>query len=217
MGVVTISAAYGTGGRLIGAEVARRLGLCFADEIITASLAEYFLRPVQEVAAHENQEPSFWAHFAFLAGLWCAPGYSAGPLDDDHAYRAQAEQRIRELAAAGAVVLGRAGALVLADYPGALHVRLDGPVEARIAQAVDIGGLDERTARRRQKHTDRARDYYARHYYRADITDRRHFDLVLDATSLPLATCVEIIIAGARHVDELERIGVSTHRLRKTG
>ncbi len=217
MSVVTISAAYGTGGRLIGAEVARRLGLRFVDEVITAALAEHFVRPVREVAAHETQEPSFWGHFAPLAGLWCAPGYSAGPLDDDQAYRTRAEQMIREFAACGAVVIGRGGALVLADRGDALHVRLDGPAEARIAQAVEIGGLDERTARRRQKHVDRAREHYVRHYYHADITDPRHFDLVIDATSLPLATCVEVIIAGASNVEELERIGVCAHRLRRTG
>ena len=49
------------------------------------------------------------------------------------------------------------------------------------------------------------------------LRDPRHFDLVIDATSLPLATCVEVIIAGARNVEELERIGVCAHRLRRTG
>lgn len=214
--VVTISSAYGTGGRLIGAEVARRLGLRFVDEVITAALAEHFVLPVQDVVAHEMQEPSFWEHFAFLSGMWNGAGYSPSPLENCQVYKKQTEQMIHRFAESGAVIIGRGAAIVLGSRPDALHVRLDGAVESRIAQAVEIGGIDERTARRGQRHTDRAREHYVRHYYHADITDPRHFDLVLDATSLPLATCVEIIVAGARHVEVLGQAGLSTHRLRKT-
>lgn len=216
MGVVTISAAYGTGGKLVGAEVARRLATRFTDEMITVAMAEHFSRPVREVAAHEERQPSFWECFAVLAGLCGTASYPDGPLNDDEAYRTCVGQVIRGYAADGAVIFGRGGAIVLANWPNALHVRLEGSVRARIAQAVELGGLDERTARRRLRRTDRARERYVRYYYHADITDRRHFDLVLDATSLPLATCVEIIVAGARNVDELERIGVCAHRLRKS-
>ncbi len=216
MTVVTISSAYGTGGRLIGAEVARRLRLSFADEVITAALADHFVLPVGDVVAYEMHESSFWEHFAFLAGLWSGAGYTPGPLDDCHAFRAESEQMIRQVATSGAVIIGRGAAIVLGDCADALHVRLDGPVEARIAQAVDIGGIDEHTARRRQRHVDRAREHYVRHYYHADVTDPQHFDVVLDATSLPLATCVEIIVAGARHIGTLGEAGLSAHRLRRT-
>ena len=53
-------------------------------------------------------------------------------LDDDDTIRKRTEEGLRPLAAgAPAVLLGRAGAVVLASRPRAFHVRLDGPVERR--------------------------------------------------------------------------------------
>ena len=40
----------------------------------------------------------------------------------------------------GAVLLGRAGAVVLAGHPGVFHVRLDGPVERRLVRARTLRG-----------------------------------------------------------------------------
>jgi cytidylate kinase len=96
--------------------------------------------------------------------------------------------------------LGRAAALVLAEYPGALHVRLDGPKERRIAQAARFGRLEEAEARRRQHDADRARASYVKHLYHADPADPRHYHLVLDSTALGFDACVELIVfaAGAR-------------------
>jgi hypothetical protein len=187
------------------------------DGDVPAIIADRLRLPVQDVAAHEEQESCVWERIACLAGVWAPVRWPLGPLDDSHAYRALAERTIRELAQAGAVVLGRAAAIVLRDSPEALHVRLDGPAQARVAQAVELGGLDRRTARRQQRHVDRMREHYVRHYYHTEITNPRHFDLLLDATSLPLATCAEIIVAGARHLGELRQAGLSVHRLRQVG
>ena len=57
-------------------------------------------------------------------------------LDDDDTIRKRTEEGLRPLAkGAPAVLLGRAGAVVLASRPRAFHVRLDGPVERRLAWA----------------------------------------------------------------------------------
>ena len=61
------------------------------------------------------------------------------------------EEGLRPLAAgAPAVLLGRAGAVVLASRPRAFHVRLDGPVERRVAWAASHEQLDLEATKRRQ-------------------------------------------------------------------
>jgi cytidylate kinase len=97
----------------------------------------------------------------------------------------------------GAVILGRAAAVVLAGEPGALHVRLDGPVGPRIEQAAALGGLSTEDAQRAQRQSDRARESYVRQLYRVDPRDPRHYHLVLDSTKLPLDACVDLIVAAA--------------------
>ena len=87
---------------------------------------------------------------------------------------------------------------MLRDRPAAFHVRLDGPGEARVFQAMRVEGVDEDEARRRQRNSDRARIDYVKHFYRADARDARHYHLVLDSTAVPLPTCVELIVTAAR-------------------
>src|SRR3712207_7367410 len=60
---------------------------------------------------------------------------------------------LREHAATGnAVVLGRAAAVVLHEDQRALHVRLDGPVERRIAQAMALE--DRKSTRLNSSHAN---------------------------------------------------------------
>lgn len=119
-------------------------------------------------------------------------------------FRAEIELALGEVAdTTGAVILGRAGMVVLGARPDVLCVRLDGPVEERIAQVV-AQGVDEPDARRDQREVDKARDTYARVFFGAHQSDPRLYHVVLDSTALSVDTCVEIIERAARH-----RFGIS--------
>ncbi|MDA8311188.1 MAG: cytidylate kinase-like family protein [Actinomycetota bacterium] len=209
--VVTISAAYGAGGGFVGPRVAERLGVAFLDRAIPASVAADLAERPESVLAMEDELGrglSHWLSFFSASGtVWAGiPPLEMGAHHDEAAYKEHIAEVLHREACRGAVILGRGAAIVLADHPGALHVRLDGPVEADIAQVMDVGGLDERTARRAQHHTDAARHRYIQRLYHADVADHRHYQLWIDATAVPLATCVEIIVEAVRGRDELRRL-----------
>jgi len=96
------------------------------------------------------------------------------------------------------VILGRAATVVLRAHPNALHVRLDGPVDARVRQAVRFGDTDEEHARRHLEDTDRVREDYMKHFYRVDPRDPALYHLVIDSTALDFDTCIDIIVTAAR-------------------
>jgi cytidylate kinase len=102
------------------------------------------------------------------------------------------------------VILGRAGAIVLRDVPAALHVRLTGPEERRIAQGMALEGVDRETAERHVEETDRARAAYVRHFYRCDARDAALYHLVIDSTAIPLDACADLVVEAAQ---ALERSG----------
>jgi cytidylate kinase len=113
-------------------------------------------------------------------------------------FRAECESALREVAdTTGAVILGRAGMVALGKRPDVLCVRLDGPVEDRIAQVV-AQGVDEASARKGQREVDKARDAYARVFFGARQDDPRLYHVILDSTALSVQTCVEIIARAAR-------------------
>jgi Cytidylate kinase-like family len=104
-------------------------------------------------------------------------------------------QRIAD--STGGVILGRAGMVVLGDRPDVLCVRLDGPVEARIAQVVALG-IDEERARQGQRDVDGAREAYARVFFNARQDDPRWYHVMLDSTVLSVEACVDIIVRAAQ-------------------
>src|SRR4051794_36497505 len=196
--LVTISASYGAGGSLVGPALAERLGVPFVDRAVSAAIADHL--GISQTAAEkldENVERGLDRILAHLAPI----GEFYGDVDPELLRRTShheaAERAMREIAADGrAVLLGRAGAVVLADDPRALHIRLDGPPAARVEQAMRLEDVDRDTAERRQRKTDRAREAYVRRYYRCDARDPGLYDLVLDSTRLGLDVCVEVIAAA---------------------
>jgi cytidylate kinase len=207
---VTISAGYGAGGSIVAPEVARRLGLPVLDRAISSRVAALLQVTVPEAEGGEIRRPlvdRVLGLFTPLAGgLLCAgtdaaPPEAVPPPDDAALFRQQAEAIMSEALAAGAVILGRAGAAAFRSRPDVLRVRLFGPPEARIAQASRIENVDEPAARQLLPEVDRARAQYVRRLYGAGIDDPDLFDLQLDSTALPLAACADLIVSAYRALD----------------
>lgn len=206
MHVVTVSATYGAGGSVVGPAVAERLGLQFVDRAIPTTVAAEIGVPLDEVLAHDDRAAHGLGRL--LASAARLPNVTLGGVDPslpeqalipEEEFVTHTEAVIRKIARSqGGVILGRAAAIVLADHPGALHVRLDGPRERRIAQAVRLLGIAEDRARKLQDENDRARAAYVKHFYRTDPADPTLYHLVLNTTVLPLERSVDLVVAAAR-------------------
>jgi cytidylate kinase len=198
MTLVTVSASYGAGGALVGPQLAERLGVPFLDRAIPSEVAKRLAIPLEEAAARDDSIGGLLSRVAMrLAPIGLAFGAeTSGETIDEESFRRATEAIIREHAAAGdAVILGRAGALVLRNDPRALHVRLDGPREKRLEQASRLGDDDD--PEQRLEETDRAREAYVRHFYRADARNPDHYHLTIDSTAIPLEAVVELIVLAA--------------------
>ena len=202
MGVVTVSASFGAGGADIAPAVAERLGLPFHDRAIPALVAGRLGVPVAEAEA--NDETIARGLWRLITSLGSMPDPVGGvlptsTLPDERAYREQTERVLGEIAAGpGGVVLGRAAALVLAERPDALHVRLDGPRDRRLAAARAQLHMSEQQVRRELDAADTAREAYVRHFYRCDPRAAKHYHLVVDATALRHEVVVDLVVTAAR-------------------
>ncbi len=196
--IVTVSATYGSGGSIIAPRLAERLGLGLLDRPLPASALTTgeALGEEEEAGTPLRRWLARLAHIpSVVAG---APVGTADDLDPARELQRAFEAEIHRAVAPGAaVVLGRAAAVVLAGRPGAFHVRLDGPVERRVARAVAGESIDVATARRRLDVTDRARHHYVRQVYRRDANDPALYHLVLDSTVLPVEAVVSLLADAA--------------------
>ena len=200
--VVTLSASYGAHGDRVGRILAERLDLPFLDRAFPAAIAHELALSTDVAESLDEHVPSRWERMAMAFVNVPAPtGPSQLPPEEiktREQFRAESESALREVAdTTGAVILGRAGMVVLGKRPGVLCVRLDGPVEDRIAQVV-AQGIDEASARKGQREVDKARDAYVRVFFGARQDDPRLYHVILDSTALSVPTCVEIILRAAR-------------------
>lgn len=203
LSIVTISSAYGALGSEVGHAVALALDVPFLDRAIPAEVAALLAVPLEEAETRDEALEGFLdrllSTFAMVGGLHGDATPPPGDFPDAAAFRDATERTIRRHAASGSgVILGRAGMLVLADRPDVTRVRLSGPLDARIAQAVARYELTAEVARRQQREADGTRAAWVQRFYGRDVTDPSLYDLVIDATRFGIEACVELVVAASR-------------------
>jgi cytidylate kinase len=199
--LITVSAAYGTGGSVVAPALADRLGLPFLQRVTTSEGRMAEPGPCDEQLTAEEAKATpvhrLLAHFtqAMPAGPTQSPPSTHH--QDEH-LRGSGEAEIHTLVAAGGgVILGRAAAVVLGKDRG-FHVRLVGPDARRVAQGAVVEGISEEQAAERLRAADKARTAYVRRLYRCDPSDPSLYHLVIDSTAIPLDTVIELILTAAR-------------------
>ncbi|MBE3001474.1 cytidylate kinase-like family protein [Nocardiopsis sp. HNM0947] len=219
--VVTVSATYGAGGSVVGPAVAARFDVDFLDRAVPSAVAERIGCSLDEVRRRDDRAPGGFERL--LASAARLPTVTLGSVDTafigttddtgrllyDHEFVERTEQVIQEVGRRGGVVLGRAGAFVLADHPTALHVRLDGDRDARLdrvrrlweygdrQEAGDLGWGEQGPTGKLLDDNDRARAAYVRRFYRVDSSDPGLYHVVLDTTVLSLEACVDLVVRAA--------------------
>jgi cytidylate kinase len=204
MGTVTIAATYGAGGSVVAPAVAERLGLPLIDRVIPVALAVELAAPLRTALAEdERRQPNIVGRALMraidLSGLFVGVPVPNEVLGADERVAAT-EEALRQTAdRTGAVVLGRAGVFVLRGRPDTLHVRLDGPADGRLRQAVTYRRIHEGIAAVQQREADRARAAYIRHFHPGEHwADPANYHLVIDSTAISLDTCVDLVATAAR-------------------
>ena len=199
--LIALSGSYGAGGSRIGPALAERLDVRFLDRAIPAAVAEQLGVPFDDAEAHDEQLSASWLERmlrGFIGQDVAAPAGPPSAAVSAGDFRQATESVLLRQAATGhGVILGRAAAIVLRDDPRVLRVRLDGPHERRVRQAMRLEEIDEATARQRQRHQDRTQATYAKHFYGANIANPSLYHVMLDSTRIALDVCVELLESAA--------------------
>jgi cytidylate kinase len=200
--VVTIAGLYGAGGSRIGPRVAEQLGVQFLDRAIPSSVARRAGLPEAAVADVDEKPRSDWQRLLGVLGRASPPSGASGQVErldlEERRLRAEIEDFLADASRSGGVVLGRGGAIVLTEVPGALHVYLGGDRKARVERVTEWQGVDPETAAHSVKLNDRARRDYVRSAYGVDGDNPHLYHLMVDAIALGVDVCVDLIVAASK-------------------
>jgi cytidylate kinase len=187
--VVTIAAEHGAGGDVVAPRVADELGVPFLDRALPAALA---------AATEESEQQNALVGRLARASTMLASAPVERIDRDEARIRDELAEFLARASTDGGVVLGRGGAVVLADSPLALHVLLSGGREGRVSRVMERENAGREEAERRVRTLDRARREYARRVFGVDSDDRTLYHLIVDTVALGIDAAVELVLTASR-------------------
>jgi cytidylate kinase len=191
--------------------LARELKADLLESQIIDEVAHRLELPKEEVEAEDEHPGTLLGRLLVALGsasseplippeatAWSPP--NTDPTFDTRKAVLQITQHVIEEAARGGnvVIVGRGGAYILRDFPGALHVFLRAADGVRIRTTMARFNVGEEEARRRTKQADENWTAYIKQVYGHDRNHPAHYDMVLDTGRLGYQSVVDSILAALR-------------------
>ena len=183
--ILTISHQYGSGGSRIARDLGQRLQWTVWEKEIIRQIATQYKVSEEYIEAKDERVDSFIERMVGLFGMGgFESAYEVPPplwLTDAQLVR-MTRGIIEDVAKEGrAIIIGRAGNLILADNPRALHVFILAPLSVRIERVMETEKLTRAAAEQRIAGMDKIRTDYVRTFYHSDWRDPGQYHLVVDS------------------------------------
>lgn len=198
--VITVARQYGSGGKTIGAMLAKELGInCYSREILRMASEESGINERLFGMSDEKIRHSGW--FKLLSRPYegeLLPPESSDFVSDDNLFNYQAKI-IKDLAdKESCVIVGRCADYVLKDYPNVLSIFIHADEQFCFERSMERHSMSEKEMRRYIERTDKYRADFYRYHTGREWTDARNYDLCLNSGKLGFEKCVEEIKAYAK-------------------
>ena len=194
--IVTISRQYGSGGRYIGENLAKAMGVpCYDEKLIDMVAKESGF--AQSFVAEKGERMTGSLLFNIASSLSFANNVFStnnGVTLQDEIYFTQ-NRIIKELADKGpCVIVGRCADEILAYNPNLVSVFITGDRESKIARVMDREGLDRKQAINKMKRMDKIRKTYHNFYCRNKWGDSRGYDICINTGKTDFDTAKNMVV-----------------------
>lgn len=193
--VITIARHYGSGGRTIGKQLAKELGINYYDREILrmasdeSGIAEGLFGEADEQLKNSPLKRIIKNVYEGQLILPDSDDFSS----DDNLFNYQAKI-IRELAdTESCVIIGRCADFVLKDYKNIISVFVHADEEFSLEKAKERIGLPDKEVQKYIAKTDKKRADYYKYHTGQEWDDARNYDLCIDSSKLGFDGCVEAI------------------------
>lgn len=191
--IITISREFGSGGRFIGEEVAKKLGMKYYDKDIIGQIAEksgFSQDYIQENAELSPKKGIFAYAFAGRD--------ITGKSVEDMVHEAQ-RKVILEIAEKGeCVIIGRNADFILKDRDDVLNVFIHGDKPEKIERICRLYNVTETEALKMMADIDKRRMTNYRYYTEQKWGMSSNYTLSLNSSQLGYDMCQKIIMDCAR-------------------
>ena len=187
--IITISREFGSGGRFIGEEVAKKLGIAYYDKNIINQIAEESgLSPdyIQESAELSPKKGLFAYAFAGRD--------ITGKSLEDMVYEAQRKVILELADKESCVIIGRNADFILKDRDDVLNVFIHGDTPEKIQRITRLYNVEEQKAVKMMADTDKRRMANYNFYTDQKWGKADNYTLCLNSSQLGYDRCEKIIM-----------------------
>ena len=186
--VVTVCIQPGSGGRLIAAEIAKRLDFQLFDKNILITMANTAAVESRSLDTIEQERPSGVQDF--ITSL----------IDNDYVYTCDytsyLKQEIEIIGKIGrGVIVGR-GANFILPPKSRFSIRTISPLDIRIRNVSFKWGISLAEAKKRVKRREKRRKTFIRETFHEDIADIMNYDLIINTSRMDIDTAVDAAIGA---------------------
>lgn len=187
--IITISREFGSGGRFIGEEVAKKLGIAYYDKNI-----------INQIAEESGLSPDYIQESAELSPKKGILAYALAGRDitgksvEDMVYEVQRKVILELAEKEPCVIIGRNADFILKDRDDVLNVFIHGNMPEKMKRICQLYNVSEQDAVKMMTDTDKRRMTNYNFY-----TDQRwgkasNYTLCLNSSQLEYDKCEEIIM-----------------------
>ena len=188
--IITISRQYGSGGRIVGELLAKRLGIPFYDnELISLAAEKTGLSKECFVNAEETSTGNLLLSLTTLT-----PSIDTFGLPMNEKIFLVQSQVIKEVAEKGScVIVGRSADYILSEMNNCVNVFLQADLKDRVERVVAEYGLPEKNAEATVIKTDKRRANYYNYFTGLKWGKAENYDLILNTSRMKLDSIVDVI------------------------
>ena len=187
--IITISREFGSGGRFIGEEVAKKLGVAYYDKDIIGKIAEQSGLSPEYIQENAELSPKKGL-FAYAFSGRDITGKSVG----DMVYEAQRKIIMEIAEKESCVIIGRNADFILKDRNDVLNVFIHGDMPEKIQRIIDLYNVEEKEAVKMMADTDKRRMTNYNFYTEQKWGKASNYTLCLNSSQLGYDRCEKIIL-----------------------
>ena len=187
--IITISREFGSGGRFIGEEVAKKLGIAYYDKNIINEIAEKSGLSPEYVLENAELSPKKGMFAYALAGRDIT-----GRSVEDMVYEAQRKVILELAEKEPCVIIGRNADFILKDRDDVLNVFIHGNMPEKTERICRLYNVSEKEAVKMMTDTDKRRMTNYNFYTDQKWGKASNYTLSLNSSQLGYDKCEEIII-----------------------
>ena len=187
--IITISREFGSGGRFIGEEVAKKLGIAYYDKNMISQIAEKSGLSPEYIQESAELSPKKGLLAYALAGRDIT-----GRSVEDMVYEAQRNVILDLAEKEPCVIIGRNADYILQDRDDVLNVFIHGDMPEKIQRITRLYNVGEQEAVKMMADTDKRRMANYNFYTEQNWGKASNYTLCLNSSEIGYDKCEAIII-----------------------